>query len=172
MKRFLAIPISVLVLIGTLLTTGCSVRFSIFSSAPKEYSKNGITLTLPGNFSETEAEGYDYALESRDVAVMVLKERFSDYEALGVSVSDMTLFDYAGLIITANGLPESTPISTADGLTSFTYEREVDGDEFYYYSVAYKGSDAFWIVQFVCIAKDKNDKQSDFAEYAKSVVVE
>lgn len=141
------------------------------STTKKQYTKAGITLTLPNDFTEYQEYGFDYALRSDDVYIYVDKTDSAEMASMGYSVSDFSPYDFASLIIENKDFRVKPTISTSDGLISYNYEWETDGDIYYYYIVVYKRNSTFWVVNFVCKAKDRYTKQPEFVEYAKSVVV-
>lgn len=167
MKRLIAIVLTTLTLIGAACATGCD------SETPtKEYSKSGLTVTLPTDFVEKDIVTYTYTLQSADVIMTAVKEEFSLFEALGIDTDEVTLVDYASLVVETNGLPSDTKISESNGLTTFTYQNDANGKTYFYYASVFKGSDAFWLVQFGCDANNKDKFQSTFVDYTKTVVVE
>ena len=167
MKKTLLLFTTLLLLIGTLLFTGCD---SVIPT--KEYTSDaGITLTLPSDFVEKDVVNYTYTLANLEVTMMALKEEFTLYQNAGISPDTVSLKDYASLVITANKLPEDTEISESDGLTSFTYENDANGKTYFYYATVFKGSDAFWLVQFGCDSKNQDEYKTTFVDYAKTVVV-
>ncbi len=131
---------------------------------PKTFTKAGLSLTLTDDFSEFEADGYDVAYESRSEAVLVLKESFDS----APGVEDITLEEYADLVLEANGQNEE--LKSENGMIYYEYDARGEKNvEFHYTVCLYKGPDAFWIVQFATY-KDKAEAARDqIMEWAKSV---
>lgn len=140
-------------------------------SAPqeKEFSKDGMTITLTNQFAEKEYITQTVMYESRDSIVTALKESFSALEEAGLG-SDITPEEYAELVI-ANNMLENCEIQEKEGLTCFQYDRTVDGKAFSYLATIHKAPDAFWLIQFGCLETDFPEKESQFIEWAKTVKV-
>ena len=113
---------------------------------------------------------YTYYLESPDAIMAALKEEFTLFEGLGVSVSDVSLKDYAEMVILANEA-ETSDVTEEDGLTYFTYQGEANGKTFYYMCFVFKGTDAFWSVNLAYLDSAKDDFTPNFKEWAKSITV-
>jgi len=167
MKKFFAM-ISLL-LICSFLFCGCFPQIMIIpdSSAigePKVFRKGGITLTLTDSFIEKESElGFDAYYVSNFCGVVVLKEEFSLEEGL----AERPLEEYIGNVIRNNGHTNIEP-QNQDGLWFYVS----DGNGTRSYSYSYKGSNAFWIVQFLCMSSDAPALEDLFFLWANSVEVE
>lgn len=133
-------------------------------SRTKEFSSNGLNITLTENFKEVKQEGFTVAYEGYNVAVMALKEPFT----LAPGASDLTLQEYGNLVIEANSLSNS-PLKTVDGITCFEYEATPENTTYYYFAAVYKADDAFWLINFAVKSNDKNEYYPKFVEWAKSV---
>ena len=153
-KRILALILCVL-----LLCTGCSAK-------AKDFTKEGLTLTLTEDFKEQTDNTYTAYYLSDTVAVYALREEFELFEGGDVEVD---LPYYMDLVIETNGL-DSEP-QEKDGLIYFVFEKKVNSNDFTYYAFAYEGSDAFWLVQFCCETKNVQKLESTIFQYAKSVKV-
>ena len=127
----------------------------------KEFSAEGITITLTDKFRRYENENFTVGYGAKDRSVLVSKET---YGALGVA-SDYTIQEYGQLVLSANGMEDTVQLQEIDGLTCFEYQAET----YNYLAVLYKSQDAFWMVQF-CTEIDKADTyESDFLKMAKTV---
>lgn len=135
--------------------------------SPKDFSKDGMTITLTDAFSENTMGGYTVCYDSRDVAVFVLKESFSLFAEAGIT----TLEEYAELVHSANALRSPGEITLRDGLTTmeYSFHNDAEGKTYKYFSVMLKGPDAFWLVQFACVDAAYDSKLESFVEWAKSV---
>lgn len=167
MKKFLAI-IS-MILYCTLLLCGCFPQIMFVPDndsigEPVILEKDGIKLTLTDKFIEKESELGFYAYYVSDFCgVVVLKEDFSLEEGL----ADRSLEEYIGNVIANNGHTDIEPQNQDD---LWFYVSDNDGARRYSYS--YKGSDAFWIVQFLCMTSDAPKLEDLFYLWADSVEVE
>ena len=167
MKKLLTI-ISLL-LSCTLLLCGCFPVIMIIPDndsigEPKVFEKDGIKLTLTENFIEKKSElGFYAYYVSNFCGVVVLKEDFSLEEGL----ADRSLEEYIGNVIANNGHTGIEPQNQDD---LWFYVR--DNKETRSYSYSYKGSNAFWIVQFLCMTSDAPKLEDQIYLWANSVEVE
>lgn len=167
MKKYFAVVS--LLLICSLLFCGCFPEIMVIPDnntigETKIFEKDGIKLTLTDHFIEKESEvGFDAYYVSNFGAVVVLKEAFSLEEGL----EDLTLEEYISSVIQNNGHTNIQP-QNKDGL--WFYISDKNGTRRFSYS--YKGSDAFWIVQFLCKTQDAPQLEDLFSLWADCVEVE
>ncbi len=159
-----------LICLGLLLfvVTGCSLS-SLFKESTKKYTVNGISVTMNDSFYEKDLVSQTAYLESQDAIFSALKEDFTELEVVGIT-KDSTLTDYAEAVKTANSFTGN--IIEKDGLVYFTYEKDVSGKSFFYLASVYKADDAFWLVNFACESKNKDEFEPKFIEWAKTVEFE
>lgn len=143
--------------------TGCS----LFASAPKDktFTKSGMSITLTEDFNEKEIVSYTATYESTHVAIFALKEEFN----LLAGFEDYTLDEYAGMVIENNG--KDCQVEHKDDLTYFTFDYAANGKTYKYLSCVYKGTDAFWLIQFSTVADEYGKYESDIIKWAQSVKV-
>lgn len=162
MKKLLALLLGVILLISTV---GCS------KDSPDEnealYSADGMSITLPDYFKAIETQQYAACYDSEDVAVFVVKEEFSANQ----SFSDLSLDEYAELVYAASSAYSPNEITENEGLTCMEYEFYIENDNqtYVYFTTIFKGSDAFWQVQFSCIEALYEQYKPQFVEWAKTV---
>ena len=159
MKR-IAILMAVLML--TLSLASCGLM------GEKTFTKDGISITVKGFFTEQNElnEEYDLILISPDAGIMILKETFDEFASVALD-TNMSVKEYAKIVMTGNTL-EGDPIEE-DGMTYFVYTEDVDGTEFTYMGFCYRGTDAYWLVQIYCPTEDYETKKPEMMEWAKSV---
>lgn len=134
----------------------------------KDFSVEGMTITLNEEFSRTNYEGFTQCFESKAVAVFTLKEAFS----LMPGLEDYTLQDYADLVISANGM-SSAELKEEQGILYFAYVTQGgDGEDYYYVATLHKGSDAFWLIQFATPASNQEKLHDRFIDWAATVEFE
>lgn len=169
-KRRGLIVLLVAILIGAVIggAIGVAMSRNLFGEKPKTFSSNGMSLTLTTGFRETSMEGYTVCYDSKDVAVFVLREGFD----LVPGVSELTLDEYVELVRESNKGKDGVTVGREGNLPCMEYRSTNDGTIYYYYTVMYKSSDAFWLVQFA--TKDANAKElrPRFVEWAKTVKFE
>ena len=158
------------ILIGVVsVILGLAVGFlftSLINNTPdsKAYTEAGMTITLPAEFRNFDAQGFTVGYTTADSAVFALKEEFS----LAPGAEQMTLEEYGQLVLTSNNLIEKSQLEQQDGFLCFEYQV----DNFYYLACTYKSTDAFWLVQFSCDAENIDTFKPQFLDWAKTVTFE
>ena len=133
----------------------------------KIFSGDGFNITLTDLFREQNSEyGFDAYYNSPFCGIMVLKEQFSLQEGL----EEETLTEYVKNVIKNNG--HDTQMLEKDGLVYYRYSNPDPDYDMSGYSYSFKGSDAFYIFQFVCLTSDADDLADTIHAFAKSVTVE
>lgn len=163
MKRFY--KLCLLLCCAVLLAGVCGCGLLGGEPAAKDFSKSGATITLTEQFTEKDLISQTAYYESRKAIVTMLKEEYSMFR--NTEYEDMTLTQYAKLVIQVNGL--SGKVSEENGLTYFTYEKSTNGKDFKYYATVFKGPDAYWLIQFACETENFTEYQPEFQKWAKSV---
>ncbi len=164
MKKLLA----VLILAASLISM-VSCGGKVYEADAKEFTSNGLTITLTEAFVEKEQAGYTVCYDSKSVAVIVLKESFS----LQAGIKDWTLEHYADLIKSSNSTHSpSNPTKVGNHMVmEYTFFNPNTNITYHYYTCMYKGSDAFWMVQFACDVNDIDEYKPYMIEWADSVRV-
>ena len=131
------------------------------------FSAEGMQITLTDAFTEASVDGFTVGYGTNEVAVLALKESFSLAEGL----EEYTLSEYGRLVLENNGLESYAELQNYDGLTYFEYQsvNPETEEEYYYFSVIYKSSDAFWLIQFASSEETADNHMDDFLKWAKSV---
>ena len=131
---------------------------------PKTFEKDGLTITLTDEFEEQESKlGFDAYYVAPFGGVVVTKEEFTLKEGF----AEETLEEYIVNVIANNGYTDITP-QNEDGLWYYDHASNTS----YGRSYCYKGSDAFWIVQFICMPYHEEQLVDVFHSWALSVTVE
>ncbi len=166
MKKSLLRALSALLLLIAVVFCGCIIVIPDSDSIgeSKTFEADGITLLLTDRFVEQESEvGFDAYYVSDFCGVMVLKEEFTLKEGL----SEKPLSEYIEGVIENNGHTNIEP-QNKDGLWFYVK----DNDDTRIYSYSYKGSDAFFIVQFACYLADIEALEDMIHLWAQAVEVE
>lgn len=137
--------------------SGCS----LFSAKEKEFTKEGMTITLTDDFIEQEIITQTAYYVSKKALVTALKE---DGSILG----EATIKEYAELVCEVNKF-DKNKIVFKDGYAEFTYEKEISGKEFYYYARCLQNGTDFWLIQFACETKNTEEFVPKFEKWASSV---
>ncbi len=158
MKKLLAI---ILCLAALLSLSACGET--------KTYREGGFSIKLPKTLERAEKERYDLYLEDGDLFVWVIKDDFSAEDGMDTWALDM----YLGTLGVLNEAYTPTPVTEENGIIYFEYNafNEAKAKTFTYLTTAYKASDAFYMVQFVCEDNEYETYKPQFMEWAKTVKV-
>ena len=166
MKKFITLAVLWLVIATSL--CGCFRGIMFIPSndsigEPKQFTKDGMTITLTDEFQERPSKlGFDAYYTSDFCGVVVLKEPFTLEEGL----KDRSLETYIQNVIINNGHTNVKP-KNIDGLWYYKSTSDTSCN----YSYTYKGSDAFWIVQFICRPSDEVLYKDLFYLWAETVEI-
>ena len=158
MKKHLSIIAFILVLSTLLLAlVGCS----LLEPKDKSFSKAGMTITLDSDFVEQDIVTQTAYYVSQKAIVTALKED-------GSTIANYTVEDYAELVCEVNKLDDDT-VAVKNGYAEFTYEKELNGKDYYYYARCFKNGTDFWLFQFACETKNTEEYKPIFEKWASSV---
>ena len=162
------VSVTVLLLAISCLLCGCFPNAMLIPSESsvgqsKRFEINGFSILLTEEFKEEQSQaGFDAYFVADFCGVVVKKEAFT----LQKDFAEKTLEEYTASVMKNNGYTNQAP-QTKDGL--WFYDRVTEGR--YACSYCYKGSDAFWIVQFICNLSDKETLADIIYLWAQSVEV-
>ncbi len=148
--------VALLVLVTCL--TGCA-------GGTKSFTCKELTMTVPSKMrdvsTQSDFSSYTFALDSKDIAIFGLKESFSDFDG------ELTLKEYADLVIEANKLDTHAVQRATGQYYYFQYDASTDGGFYRYLGAVYEGKDGFWMVQIA--ASLTAYEESTFFDYLDSV---
>ena len=128
----------------------------------KVFTCEGLTITLTDQFQEQKSQmGFDGYYASAFSGVMVKAEPFSLEEGL----ENETLAEYIGNVIENNG--EDAAPEEKEGLVFYRYNNGGNAG----WNYAFKGTDAFYLVQFICREDHASELEDFFFNAAKSIAV-
>lgn len=167
MKRFLA---CLLLLTMILTLSACLVKKDPKTAKDKEFTCGNMSITLTDGFREARVNGYATAFESADSTIYVIKEAFAD---LTEEQAALDVAAYGDLFRFNNATRSPAVLSTENELvsTEYTFADEETGVTYKYFTAFFKGSDAFWAVEFACEESLFADYKACFVRWAQSVVV-
>ncbi len=162
MKRLTSLFL--LLVICTLPLTACFGDGAAGQS--KIFIENGMSIKLTDHFKKTTVEGYTVAYQSSTVTVLALREAFATEEGL----KTLTPAAYGEKVLHDKGLSDLALQSDA-ALTWFEHDFEDTALQSTCHSFCYifKTADAFWQVQFSCLAADADTYRPIIATYARSI---
>ena len=164
MKKIISLLLCFVIIISV-----CSCA-DITDSETSAHEKEEFSINIPDMFEDkTEGTGYAALYVYSDVYVWAIKDAFSGLDG---SVN-WELDYYANTIHMVNEQNSPKPLYKENGLTlmEYTVFNESKNKTFTYLTSMYKGSDAFWMVQFVCEDKNFEEYKPSFIEWAESVKV-
>ena len=121
----------------------------------------GASIDAPTNMEETEVDGYTAALDSRDVAMLLLEEEKPE---------GYTLDDYIYLLNLSNS-NEMNFAQDAYGNTAASYVAQSNGDDWFYYITVVESPTSFWLCQFACKESDRTEYEDSFAKWSATLSV-
>ena len=165
------IVLVVALVVGSIIGTGIGVGAGVINalnkmSEPKDFTVDGMTVTLTKAFQKVDHDGFLAVYGSTDAVLLVEKEAV----AANDSLADMTCENYAELFIQNNSLTGSQ-IREEEGLLWFSYKgTNPDTNVTYRYSVyIFKTENAFWVLQFAVTDKEGDQYADQIMEWAKTV---
>ena len=106
---------------------------------------------------------------SEGIKGTVKKESKDAFENAGIIFPD-DVKSYAEFIVKNNFLTDSKV--TMDGkVAKFDYHKTVNGTKYYYYAVAQRNNDDYWLVTFYCLSEKANEYKTQFDKWADTIVV-
>lgn len=148
----------------------CLSACSLLGPSNKDFTTNGMTITLTDEFYEKENVSFTKLYQSEKAIVSILKEEFDLVPEMN---KDTSLEEYSTAVLAANNLTDKKLNKSTNGKYNyFEYERTANGNDFYYIGTVYKGTDAFWLINFACLQDDKDNFKETFLNWADTVKFE
>ena len=142
----------------------------LLESEPVKYDiGNGLSVTLPAGMQEVELEGFTKILANDKIGVYFVRETVD--ELADVGLENLTLEEYAELSEAAYAL-ENPYTADANGNLVTTYNTDVDGVSYFYYTTLRQAADAFWTINFVCEDSAKALYSDLFTQWNAGIVME
>lgn len=143
------------------------------NTSEKEYTKNGLTITLPENAKEMDdSYGYSAAYQiGNTIVIAAMEESLDMLSSLGLDETS-TVEDYAKLVAEVNGYSaDDVTTITGTDIPMFEYSSTVSDVEYKYIGSCYKGTDSFWFINFGTVASNYDSVKEDFERWAASVKI-
>lgn len=139
---------------------------ALLAERQKEFSAEGLSLTLTNRFERVNVPGFTLSFLSKNAAVHALREEFSRSPL----VAALSLEEYAALIAQSNDQIRSAPIRDG-GLYYYEYEYrdKEQGRDIAYLVAIYKAKDAFWVVNFAADRASYPELREAMLDWARSV---
>lgn len=142
--------------------------FSQAHSTPKSFSKAGLSILLTDDFIETDIINQTVCYQSKSTVVTVLKQEYTLLEDAGSS-RNITLTQFAQMALDNN--KKTAEILQTGDFVHFRYNSASNGKEYTLLAFVFRGSNAFWLVQFGCESKYYDKNKNQFFDWAKTITV-
>lgn len=159
MKKIL-LSVLVCVLAGLLLV-GCAEKYE-----PKDFICGDLEIELTDGFEKKTSTKHKGYYLSKTMGIYIDEYQFDDFEDEEAAEA-MEKDEFAEKLVELGEY--GTEVELDKGLTSFTYEEELGGEDYTFYAVAYKSDDAFWLVTFFTRSESFEELKSTIRDYAWSV---
>lgn len=138
------------------------------------FAKQDFSIVLPADHSDLSEGLEEYGIfifANDDSTAFIQRDDFDTLKEADMNPNTMTLSDYAILCMIVNEV--SSPVLEKYGLTYFVYtiEDEYENEDLCVYSFVKKGSDAFYLIQFMCLSSDEAIYQREFFRWATSITL-
>ena len=165
-KKYLCLIICTALMIAF---SGCTTDLG---DEEETYSSNGFSITMNNGFRKKDMQAVTYYLESRQVMFTALKESIASLADSGIT-ADSTLQEYMDVVVEANKL-DGTAVQEGNGgnVLYLNHEGAANGKSYFYTVAAVKGSDAFWLCNFICQTDIRSEYEPKFLDWAATIVVE
>ena len=172
MSRNLRI-ISLLLMVSIAISLFCGCNLLSREETLKEYSSNGVKITLPDNFEQKSEEQFNCYFEGRRAIVSGNKVSYAEFESLGFEdVSNSSVLKMTEFMVSFAGKSGAVKSSADERYSYFTYEETVDGNNFYYTTFLFKSEKNVWMFDMFCFKADKDKYAEKFISWADSIVIE
>lgn len=141
-------------------------------SSTETYSDDaiGFSVEAASGLEAQTVAGYDLCYVGDECMIMAVHETFAEAKEIGIDTTDYTVEEYAALLKDVYEMPDGFAPDAAGNLYS-VYTSEIDGNTFAYYVTLRKGTDSFYIVNFVCLDEDYEKYAPQFEAWNDSIVV-
>jgi hypothetical protein len=150
-----------------------TMGLSACSSADKEFSDIGVTITLNDTFIEKDVIQAPLYLESQEYIFTGLRESYSSL----VPYSIINLEDYIEAVLTNNGHGNTSYEAMTDDDDNVLYlyayyHATVEDMDFGYMLIVMQGSEHFYTMNFGCLEDNLDDSKDQFMDWAETITVE
>ena len=149
---------------------GLSIVLAGCAVGTKEFSKNGITITVSDDFVQKDIDSeinWSLYLETKNLI-------FFGRGETKMTLPGYNLMAYTEDVVLKTSKPDDVEIETfdEDGV-SFLYAYYLSSDEKYGYMLITKeGSTKFYTMNFSCVKSSLEGNKQKFLDWAKTIVVE
>jgi len=164
MKKRLRMMLAAMVIAAMLVTAGCGSGVTTYDTG------KGLPIAMARGLQPQDSQDFDILYAGADCAMAATIDGFDQLASAGYEPTTMTLTEYADVLRSLNGMDE-TFTADAEGFPCASYQSTVDGTDYFYYMTLRKGTDAFWIVTFFCLASVKDTYLGQFKSWSSSIKI-
>lgn len=139
-------------------------------TAEKAYTSGELTMTLPGYFldlsDDPAAAEKEFLYGYKNVGIMGMKEEKSLLEEY---YGELTVADYAQLLNEIGQYGQE--ITEKDGIVTFTYAAEAEGDNYTYITAFFESSEYFWTIQVYTLTSEYEKLSQDMWGYITTITI-
>lgn len=136
----------------------------LFPEKEKTFTESEFSITLTNRFDPETDRDFIAVYEADEAVVWISKETFASLGEYG----SISVTEYNEIIQAGTEAPSKTEVRTVEGLCYYDHTIDADGEELTCRVFAYKGSDAFWLVQIATFTEDAKEMEADIMAWAKS----
>ena len=131
------------------------------------YTVEDLRITMTEDFEDIEPEGYDRVLQKGMCVAMFMEEPFTNLEGM----EELSVEEYYSFLRFYNSAVSQS--LTEQGITyvQSQYQNPETGILWHYMLVAYKGTDAFWLVEFAVPENKWEEMKPELLKWAASVEI-
>ncbi len=130
---------------------------------------NGLTLQMEKGMVESSDENFDAFFAGQNAAMAGVRESAEEFEMIGYDLYSLSIEEYADMVAESNGFDGFQ--KNENGSLIYTYVRNFDGDDYFYYTTVKKGPDCFWVINFFCPNEYSEEYLPKFNRWAESVQI-
>lgn len=130
-------------------------------------AKDGsITVLLDSSFKEIKRDESVLYLESRNCVFNAVKEDKASLQSTMFEFEKIDEYQYATIWLEVNKIVAD--VKQQEGTKNYYFEFEKDGA--YSYVVPFRGSDAYYLCQFICVASEKETYKPKFVKWSQQIL--
>ncbi len=133
------------------------------------FTKDDMTITLTKDFSEKAKDDTQAYYESARAILFCYQDTNEALKGAKLDPATLNLKDYAKRVIEVYNI--KAEVVEKEGMFIFEFYDSGSGYEFYRMGAVQKGTNSFWVFEFVCEKKDEAEYSGQFLKWAKSITI-
>lgn len=153
---------ALVIVLSCLLFAGCIME----KYEPKVFRCGDLEIELNDGFEKKSSANHDGYFLSKTMGVYVDEWQFDEFDD-AEAAAEMTEQEFAEKVVELGKYRAN--VKRDKGLIAFSYDEELGGNEYTFYSVAIKSDEAFWLVTFFTRSEAFEDQMEVIRDYAWTV---